>query len=86
MHMYALNAHLHPRLLLFEEPPGAGDGAAGAHARHKDIDLALGGLPDLGAGGLVVDLQVAREFRYREWGKRESGDGCCPAERGRCLV
>ena len=31
--------HLDAGVLLLEEFPGAGNGAAGAHARHKDVHL-----------------------------------------------
>ena len=29
--------------------------------RHKDVHIAAGGLPDLGAGGLIVDLQASSQ-------------------------
>src|SRR5690606_15643536 len=45
---------------LFEVPAGAGDGAAGAHARDEVGDLAFGVAPDLGTRGLVVALRAAR--------------------------
>ena len=38
------------------------DGAAGADACHKHIHLAVGGIPDLGASGLLVDLGVGGVF------------------------
>ena len=38
-----------PRVLFLEEPAGAGDGAAGAHARHEHVHLPLRVLPDLRA-------------------------------------
>ncbi len=47
-------------VLLLEVPAGAGDGAARTDARDEDVDLAVRGVPDLGAGGLVVDLRVRR--------------------------
>ena len=44
--------------LLLEELANAGHGAAGANACYKDIDLAVGIFPDLGAGSLDVCLRV----------------------------
>ena len=38
----------------------AGHGAAGADTCNKDIDLAVGVLPDLGAGGALVGVGVGR--------------------------
>ena len=38
----------------------AGDGAAGADAGDEDVDLAVGVVPDLGAGGALVDRRVGR--------------------------
>jgi hypothetical protein len=38
----------------------AGDGAAGAHAGHEDVDGTAGVFPDLGAGGGFVDGRVGR--------------------------
>ena len=47
-------------LSVLEETRHAGDGAAGADTRHQDIDLAAGVLPDLRAGGALVDGRVGR--------------------------
>ena len=44
--------------MLLEEARGARDGAAGAHARNQRVNGTLGGVPDLGAGGLVVGLRI----------------------------
>ena len=52
--------HLHGRVLLLEVPPDAADGAAGAHAGDEVGDPALGLLPDLGTGLLVVGPRVVR--------------------------
>ena len=40
----------------------AGDGSARAHARHENVDLAFGVVPDFRAGGLEVDFRVGRVF------------------------
>jgi len=56
-------ARLDVGVALFQEAAGAGDGAAGAHAGDQDVDLALRLVPDLGAGGLVVDARVARVLK-----------------------
>ena len=45
-------------VLLLEELARAGQRAAGADAGDKDVDLPVGVLPDLGAGGLIVRLGV----------------------------
>ena len=37
-----------------------GDGAAGAHAGHKDIDVSVQGIPDLRSRGGPVDRRVGR--------------------------
>ena len=47
-------------VLAFQVPPHPGDGAAGADARHKKVHLAVGVLPDLGAGGGLVGRRVGR--------------------------
>ena len=52
--------HLDIGILALEVLAYAGHGAAGANACHKDIDLTIGILPDLGAGGLDVCLGVGR--------------------------
>ena len=54
-----LDAH-HPDggVLALQIAPHAGDGAAGADARHKNVHLAVGVLPDLGAGGGLVGRGV----------------------------
>ena len=54
--------HLDVRVLALQVLAHAGHGAAGAHACHKDIHLAVGVLPDLGAGGLDVGLRVGRVY------------------------
>ena len=46
------------RVALLEVAGHAGDGAAGADAGDEHRDLAVGLLPDLRAGGAVVDLGV----------------------------
>ena len=48
------------RVLLLEVAADAGDRAAGADAGDEDGDPALGLLPDLRAGGAVVDLGVGQ--------------------------
>src|SRR5690606_18492482 len=45
---------------LLEVPAGARDGAAGADARDEVGDLAVGVVPDLRAGGLVVARRATR--------------------------
>ena len=52
--------HLDVRVLALQILAHAGDGAAGADAGHKNVHLAIGILPDLGAGGLDVCLRVGR--------------------------
>ena len=42
-------------VLLLEELAHAGHGAAGANAGDEDVDLAVGVIPDLGAGRGLVD-------------------------------
>ena len=42
-------------VLLLEELAHAGHGAAGADAGDEDVDLAVGVIPDLGAGRGLVD-------------------------------
>ena len=42
------------RILLFQISARAGDGTAGADARDEDVDLSVGVLPDLGAGGCLM--------------------------------
>ena len=48
------------RLLLPQEPAGAGQGAAGARARHENVQDAAGLFPQLRAGGIVVGLGIGR--------------------------
>ena len=56
-----LNGHdLDAGILALEVLAHTGDGAAGAYAGHKDVDLAVGVVPDLGAGGGDVRLGVGR--------------------------
>ena len=50
--------NLNSRILFFEVTRHARDGAGGAHGAHKVRDLAARVLPDLGAGGLVVNARV----------------------------
>ena len=45
---------------------GAGDGAAGADASNEVVNLAVGALPDLGAGGGVVDGGVGGVLKLLE--------------------
>ena len=45
-------------VLLLEELAHAGHGAAGANAGDEDVDLAVGVIPDLGAGRGLVDGRV----------------------------
>ena len=52
--------NLDVRVLVLEVLAGAGDGAAGADACNKNIDLAVGLLPDLRAGGRIVRGRVCR--------------------------
>ena len=52
--------NLDVRVLVLEVLAGAGDGAAGADACTKSIDLAVGLLPDLRAGGRIVRGRVCR--------------------------
>ena len=56
-----LNGHdLDAGILALEVLAYTGDGAAGAYAGHKDVDLAVGVLPDLGAGGGDMSFGVGR--------------------------
>ena len=52
--------NLDVRVLVLEVLAGAGDGAAGTDACNKNIDLAVGLLPDLRAGGRIVRGRVCR--------------------------
>lgn len=54
----ALPPHLHIRVLLLEVPAHPSDGASCAHTSHQEVHLALSGLPDLRACGLIVDAGV----------------------------
>ena len=47
-------------LRLLDVAGDAGDGAAGADAGDQHVDLAVGVVPDLRAGGLLVDRRVGR--------------------------
>ena len=53
----ALQAHLDVGVLLLQVPAGSSDGATCADAADKDVNVAASLLPDLGPGGLVVDLE-----------------------------
>ena len=56
-----LNGHdLDAGILALEVLAHTGDGAAGADAGYKDVNLAVGVVPDLGAGGGDVRLGVGR--------------------------
>src|SRR5688500_20303288 len=46
------------RVMLFQEPAGARDRAAGADARHKVCDLAFSLAPNFRAGGAIVRLRI----------------------------
>eukprot|EP01136_Pigoraptor_vietnamica_P031983 Opistho-1_new@93269 len=48
----------HGGVLFFQVARDAGDGAGGAHGAHEVRDAPAGLLPQLGAGGLVVDARV----------------------------
>ena len=48
------------RILCLQVLAGAGNGAAGANASNKDINLALGLLPDFRTGGVIMHLRVGR--------------------------
>ena len=45
---------------LFDVAGDTRDGAAGADARHEHVHFTVGGVPDLGARGLLVDFRVRR--------------------------
>ena len=56
-----LDGHdLHVRLATLEHFAHAGDGAAGADARYKNVDLAVGVAPNLLGRGLAMDFRVGR--------------------------
>ena len=56
-----LNGHdLDAGILALEVLAHTGDGAAGADAGYKDVNLAVGVVPDLGAGGGDMSLGVGR--------------------------
>ena len=57
---------LHVGVLLLQKLTGARDGATGAYASHEDIDLAVGGTPDLGTCGGVVDSGVGSVLELLE--------------------
>mmetsp|Transcript_5939 Transcript_5939/g.14424 ORF Transcript_5939/g.14424 Transcript_5939/m.14424 type:complete len:281 (-) Transcript_5939:438-1280(-) len=67
--------HLDVGVLLLEVLPGARDGAAGADAGDKVVDLPAGALPDLGARGRIVDggvggvLKLLQDVRVRGRGR-----------------
>ena len=50
------------RILALEILAGAGNSAAGAYARNKDVNIAVGILPDLRAGGRLVHSRVCRVY------------------------
>ena len=49
---------LHVGIFLLEVPAHTADGAAGAHAGHKEVHVPLRIFPDLRAGGAVVGLRI----------------------------
>ena len=55
--------NLHPRFFGFQHFAHAGDGAASAHARDKNIHLAIGVGPDFFGGGGAVNGRVGRVFK-----------------------
>ncbi len=59
--------HLDVGVLLPQVARAAGDGAAGADARHEDVDLAISALPDLRPRGLVVHLRMEGLGGFRVW-------------------
>ena len=75
--------HLQRRVALLQILACAGDGPAGAHARHKDIHLTAGVLPDLRAGagpvgggvGGVDELAGDKAVRYLPGQLLRLGDG-----------
>ena len=45
---------------LLDVARNAGDGAAGSDARHENVDLAFGIVPDFGTGGFDVNCGIGR--------------------------
>ena len=66
--------HLYLGVLALQIFAGAGNGAAGAHACHKNIHLAIGILPDLRPRGGLVGSGIGRVHKLA--GNKGAGGNC----------
>ena len=68
-----LNGHdLDVGVLALQVLADTGHGAARTDTCHEDVDLAVGVLPDLGAGGALVGIGVGRVYKLA--GHKAVGD------------